>query len=249
MFAGYCIRFRFRQSVVLPKYIYWFTKTETYTRWVATIQRPAGQPNINKEEFKTVKVPVPDTAEQIRLITAMETARVVRRAKLAQADGLIAGLDAYLLDTLNLTQPTKVDCKVFAVQLRALDKRVDPYSNQPRFRKLFTHIRASKYRVATFKELATRIFSGVTPLAKGNAYASPPDGVRFVRSGEITADGEVTPTSAVHLSAIIHNGMMKRSQLETGDLLIAIVGATIGATGVFNRDEPANIRPSRQYSL
>lgn len=241
MFAGYCIRFRFRQSVALPKFIYWFTKTETYARWVATIQRPAGQPNINKEEFKTVEVPLPEISEQTRLIAAMETARKMRRTKQAEADALLAGLDSYLLATLGLTPPPKGERKVFAVRLCSLGKRVDPYSNQSRFRKLFAYIRASKYRVATFKELATRIFSGVTPLAKGDAYVPPPEGVRFIRSGEITADGEVTPTSDVHLSEAIHNGMMKRSQLESGDLLIAIVGATIGATGVFNRNEPANI--------
>lgn len=59
MFAGYCIRFRFQTSLVIPRFVYWFTKTEAYARWVATIQRPAGQPNINKEEFKTVQIPLP----------------------------------------------------------------------------------------------------------------------------------------------------------------------------------------------
>lgn len=117
MFAGYCIRFRFRQSVAIPKFIYWFTKTETYARWVATIQRPAGQPNINKEEFKTVEVPLPETTEQTRLITAIEAARDVRRAKQAEADALLAGLDDYLLATLCLTPLPKDERKVFAVRL------------------------------------------------------------------------------------------------------------------------------------
>lgn len=171
----------------------------------------------------------------------MDAARAERWAKQVEADALLAGLDDYLLATLGLTPPPKDERKVFAVQLCSLGKRVDPYSNQSRFRKLFAYIRASRYRVATFKELAIKIFSGVTPLSKGDAYVPSPDGVRFIRSGEITADGEVTANSEVHLSDTIHNGMMKRSQLESGDLLIAIVGATIGAAGVFNRDEPANI--------
>ena len=197
--------------------------------------------SVNTSEFSDLKIPLPSTVQQEKLIAAMEAARAERRAKLAEADALLAGLDDYLLATLGLTPPPKDERKIFGVQLCSLGKRVDPYSSQPRFRKLFAHIRASKYRVATFRELAIRIFSGVTPLAKGDAYVPPPEGVRFIRSGEITADGEVTPTSEVHLSATIHNGMMKRSQIESGDLLIAIVGATIGATGVFNRDEPANI--------
>lgn len=78
-------------------------------------------------------------------------------------------------------------------------------------------------------------------MAKGNAYVEPPDGVRFLRSGEITQDGSVTEYSDVHISEIIHNKMMKRSQLQYGDLLIAIVGATIGSAGIYDRYEPANI--------
>lgn len=95
--------------------------------------------------------------------------------------------------------------------------------------------------VSTFAELASSIISGSTPLAKGNAYVEPPVGVRFIRSGEITEDGAITDTSEIHISQIVHDGALKRSQLQTGDLLIAIVGATIGAAGVYSRDEPANI--------
>ena len=53
VFAGYCIRFRFNAQV-LPEFVYGFTKTDAYASWVAAIQRPAGQPNINKEEFKSL---------------------------------------------------------------------------------------------------------------------------------------------------------------------------------------------------
>lgn len=125
MFAGYCIRFRFRQSVALPKFIYWFTKTETYARWVATIQRPAGQPNINKEEFKTTQVPLPEIPEQTKLIAAMETARVMRRAKQAEADALLAGLDSYLLATLGLTSPPRPKT-TFAVRVSDLTGVMNP---------------------------------------------------------------------------------------------------------------------------
>lgn len=121
IFAGYCIRFRLRESVVLPKFVYWFTKTEVYLRWVATIQRPAGQPNINKEEFKTVELPVPESIEeQSQLVSVMSAARVERRAKQAEADALLASLDDYLLAPLGLTPPPKDERKVFAVSRSVL---------------------------------------------------------------------------------------------------------------------------------
>ena len=122
-----------------------------------------------------------------------------------------------------------------------LNRRIDAYSNQPRFRQLFEEIRNVGLRVATFEEVSDCIFSGVTPLAKGDAYVDPPQGVRFLRSGEITTEGGVTETSEVHINSSIHAGVMKRSQLQRGDLLIAIVGATIGSAGIYDSDEPANI--------
>lgn len=119
VFAGYCIRFRLRQSVARPKFVYWFTKTEAYARWVAKIQRPAGQPNINKNEFKTVEIPLPDDPkEQDRLVGKMEEARAARRAKLAEADALLSGLDDFLLETIGLTKPPKDDRNVFAATVR-----------------------------------------------------------------------------------------------------------------------------------
>lgn len=122
-----------------------------------------------------------------------------------------------------------------------IKRRIDAYSNQPHFRKLLLQIQNAGHRVVTLSEIAERIFSGITPLAKGDAYVVPPFGVRFIRSGEITAEGGVTPESEVHINKSIHQGMMKRSQLERGDLLIAIVGATIGSAGIYDRDEQANI--------
>lgn len=239
-YAAYDLVLTFH-AMAHASFIAMFLDTEVGRLQLNLVRGRAAQPHVNAEEISALRVPLPTPERQDEFVSAMQAARAKRQTKLTEADALLAGLDDYLLATLGIAPPPKDECKVFAVQLNNLGKRIDAYSNQSRFRKLFAHIHKSNCRVATFKELSERIFSGVTPLAKGDSYVVPPDGVRFVRSGEITADGEVTPTSAVHISNVIHDGMMKRSQLENGDLLIAIVGATIGAAGVFNHDEPANI--------
>lgn len=69
----------------------------------------------------------------------------------------------------------------------------------------------------------------------------PPNGIAFIRSGEIGKDGVVRPTHEIQISEQTHNDLMKRSQLKRKDVLIAIVGATIGAVGIYDLDEPANI--------
>ncbi len=103
-----------------PRFIYWFTKTPTYQLWVAAIQRQAGQPNINKEEFASLEVPLPrDTKAQEILVAAMDAARAVRRAKIAEADTILADLDASVLISIGLTSPPQPK-KIFAVRNRQI---------------------------------------------------------------------------------------------------------------------------------
>ncbi len=72
VFAGYCIRFSFDERKVVPKFVYWYTKTKTYQKWVNGIQRPSGQPNINKEEFKSFEIVLPSMQIQQKLVKFMD---------------------------------------------------------------------------------------------------------------------------------------------------------------------------------
>ncbi|MCX7113869.1 MAG: restriction endonuclease subunit S [Proteobacteria bacterium] len=53
----------------------------------------------------------------------MDKARAKYRAKLAEADALLTGLDGFLLDTLGLTPPPKDERKVFAVRFKEVQKQ------------------------------------------------------------------------------------------------------------------------------
>jgi type I restriction enzyme S subunit len=121
VFAGYCIRFKFDAQRVLPKFVYYYTKTTRYQAWVRSIQRPAGQPNINKEEFKAFIIPVPDTDIQAKLVSELEVARSTTKNKLAQSDDLLDGFDNFILDALGLTAPSQEKRMCFAVRLGQID--------------------------------------------------------------------------------------------------------------------------------
>ena len=115
IFAGYCIRFRFNKAKVSPRFVYWWTKTAAYDRWVAAIQRPSVQSNINMAEFQRCQIPLPPIAFQTELVAAMDAARAERKAKLAKADALLAGMDEFVLDALGLDTPQTDMRRVFAV--------------------------------------------------------------------------------------------------------------------------------------
>jgi Restriction endonuclease S subunits len=101
VFAGYCIRFRFNKEV-MPEFVYGFTKTDVYASWVAAIQRPAGQPNINKEEFKSLEIPLPPLDVQRRLVAELDAARAERDRALAEAERLLVSIDEMVKQMLGL---------------------------------------------------------------------------------------------------------------------------------------------------
>lgn len=159
VFASYLIRVRLNAATVLPQFASDFLNTCAGRLQIDRFSRQIiGMTNINAEELKDILLPVPEPSKQRELVAQMDAARAKRKAKLAEADALLAGLDGFLLDTLGLSLPPKDERKVFAIPLHRIGKRIDPYSNQSQFRKLLDHIHDSKYRVATFGKVAMRIF-------------------------------------------------------------------------------------------
>ena len=102
VFAGYCIRFTIDPDKAMPEYVYWFTKTQRYSEWVRKLQRPSGQPNINKEEYKSLEIILPSREEQGCFVAGISAAFQQRTAKLRKADELLAGMDDFLLERLGI---------------------------------------------------------------------------------------------------------------------------------------------------
>lgn len=102
IFAGYCIRFRFDENKVMPKFVYWYTKTDTFLSWVNGIQRPSGQPNINKEEYKSYKILVPSRSKQEQISSYMDIALAKHNKMLYQADRLLSECKDSVFSFLNL---------------------------------------------------------------------------------------------------------------------------------------------------
>ncbi len=60
IYAGYCIRFRLDLNICNPDYIFIYTKTDSYKKWVENKQRVVAQPNINAKEYgNDLRIPIP----------------------------------------------------------------------------------------------------------------------------------------------------------------------------------------------
>lgn len=106
-FAGYMIRFVTNNEILNPKYFFIYTQLKPYKEWVKAIQRTAGQPNINAEEYKSLEIPLPSLEIQNELISIYQTAYNQKKQKEAQSKKLLENIDTYLLDELGIALPIK----------------------------------------------------------------------------------------------------------------------------------------------
>ena len=120
-YAGYMIRFRFGEKV-LPKYVFAFAQTPYYHEWVSAIQRSAGQPNINAQEYRSLEIPLPPLSEQRKIVAELDAAYVAKRAADEKAAKLLASIDDMVLNELGIAKLPKPDTslssRIFTVSAR-----------------------------------------------------------------------------------------------------------------------------------
>ena len=89
VFAGFLIRFRTNENILLPIYLKFFSSTKTYWDWVKKISMRSGQPGINAEEYGLLKIPLPPLPEQIaiaQLLSTWDNAITKTQALIAQKE-------------------------------------------------------------------------------------------------------------------------------------------------------------------
>ena len=244
-FAGYLIRFIVDKKKALPEYIFTFTQLNTYKDWVKAVQRPSGQPNINSEEYQSLEIPLPDIDKQHQIVDIINSAYLQKQQKESEAQQLLDSIDAYILNELGITLPvikTDLKSRMFLVNRSELEARFDPYYSQEYFKEAFSALARGNFPLYSVKSLSSLITSGITPKSGGDAYTEDKDtGIPFIRSGNIDINGNFDFDDLLYLKTEIHKTVMKSSQVHKNDLMIAIVGATIGQVGIFLDEREANI--------
>ena len=75
VYAGYLIRARVDQSIIRPKYLFYFTKTSRYKLFIQQSQAAAAQPNVNAEKYSNMLVPIPPVHEQDEIVSCIGRAQ------------------------------------------------------------------------------------------------------------------------------------------------------------------------------
>ena len=193
VFAGYCIRFRIDPEKALPKYVYWYTKTNTFAQWINGIQRPAGQPNINKEEYKSFNLILPSKEQQAHLISLMNRAIAERNQKLLEANRLLAGPSQLVLEMLGISFSSPPRRLTYAVPRASISGRFDADYYSPKFSKFREQIEHTPYPAVSIGEISDKIMAGFAAGKQDQADTLPDDKrVPHLRPFSITPEGELS---------------------------------------------------------
>ncbi|MGP5518810.1 restriction endonuclease subunit S, partial [Psychrobacter celer] len=72
-YAGYLIRYRPNQELLLAEYLKQYCFSEYYHKWVQSQLRAGAQPNINAKEYGSMEIPLPPLPEQQKIAKILTT--------------------------------------------------------------------------------------------------------------------------------------------------------------------------------
>ena len=236
-----------RHQEILPLYLKIVLELDVVQQQIQDNYIQTTIPKLSLERIKHLSIPLPpDLQKQQEIIDKYMYAYHVKQQKEQEANALLASIDDYLLSELGIECPALVrteNGRFFYTSFKEIEgKRIDPYYNHPYFKKAYNSLHKTPYPVLRLGQLSTLIASGSTPPSGGEDYTTKENGIMFVRSGDITNDCNIIDSSdMLYITKECHNTKMRQSQLRYGDILIAIVGATIGAVNIYNYSAEANI--------
>lgn len=137
------IRFIINNLRVLPEYVFAYTQLSPYKDWVKAIQRAAAQPNINAEEYKSLRIPLPDFKIQKSVVSIMRKAYEDKRIKESNAIKLLELTDTVLIKELGISTEDNSTLNdrgcIFCVQYCDItESRFDPIYYNANIKR-FTH--------------------------------------------------------------------------------------------------------------
>jgi restriction endonuclease S subunit len=120
--------------------------------------------------------------------------------------------------------PSLNKSRVFILQKSELEKRFDPFFYVPELLELEKKVLAKKPK--KLRDYVKGLASGATPKTTESEkyYAEKENGIPFLRVQNLSPTGVLEFDDCKYINEETHNGMLKRSQVSAGDLLVKITG-------------------------
>ena len=242
IFSNFLQKIRIAGDSFFPEYVFTFLQAIYHLGYTEFLQnQTTGIKNLRLDDFFKIKIAELPKNEQKKIAKFAFDTRKDAKEMEERAIKILSSIDDFVLGELGIDMPRGWAERVFQIWSDEIQTRLDPSYFRPIFKMLDKIFSTTKYNVKTLKNLSTKITSGATPLSGGDAYTDQDSGIPFVRSGNINPDNEIDFSSLLYVKPEIHNKKLKSSQLKKGDLMIAIVGATIGQVSVYENEDRKSV--------
>lgn len=198
---------------------YWLNYVKPH---LISLSYGGGQPNINQEQIRSLKIQCPTPKEQTAIAAYLDR-------KTAEIDELIADKKRLL----ELYEEEKT-----AIINQAVTKGINPDVPMKDSGIEWLGEIPEHWEVKRLKHLTSIISKGTTPSTVGKEVTSQGD-VRFIKAENIV-NNQVYREPENYIDNET-NEILSRSELHEGDILFVIAGATLGKIAILNNDFlPAN---------
>lgn len=226
---------------VIPEYVLAYTKTSIFNKQIQKNKVGSVQDGIYLQSLKEIKIPIPSLDEQQKIAQLALNAYENKLKSEQDAENKLLDINSVILKALCINFPEMAEKQCYSISSFELkNNRIDTHYHQPKFSLLEEYLKNCDCNYRKIKDISYKISSGATPLSGGDSYTDN-SGIPFIRSGDINKYDIIDYTKTLFIKEDVHNKMLRSSQLEYDDVLIAIVGATIGQVAVYKDKKPANI--------
>jgi restriction endonuclease S subunit len=230
--TGFAILRKIKPDNVKREYFLFLLRTQLSLKQM--LQRSSGgnYPAITSEELKNIIIPIPSLETQDKIIELMRKAYQKQKEREAKAQQFLDSINNYVLDELGIKLPELKDKMVYIVNSEEVqNKRADAYYYQPKFEEVEKAIKKGKFEVKELKE--------VIDFIPGYAFSSNDyvynEGIKLLTIRNIKENFiDLSDTT------LLPNDFFEKYdkfQIKNEDIVIAMTGATIGKSFIFNFDD------------
>lgn len=227
VFASYLIRISLDRTQTMPDFVSNFLNTGGRKQIDRLSRQIIGMTNINAQEIRSLQIPLPPLDIQRQLVAVMEAARAARKAKLAEADALLAGMDAFVLEQLGMEMPVEEKRQAFGVRLEQLwRKRFDVKAHR-----IGTSPLRGKYPNGVIGTFVHRI--------QKRLLANEINREDFIT---LSLDGSIKPKRIMEWRQFSDDKQLFKAQMfegKRGELIFSKIDFRNGAIAIINQDRVA----------
>ena len=101
IYAGYMIRFRFKEQICNPVFVNAITKTKYYKNWLLSNQTQVAQPNINAQQYGSFNIIIPPISLQNQFASLVEKIESIKEHQTQSTEEINTLFDALMQKAFN----------------------------------------------------------------------------------------------------------------------------------------------------